>query len=47
MIRIIAKLALYTIAVVTVVDVARYRRREFNRLARKEAFMTWEDEGGS
>jgi hypothetical protein len=45
--RILAKLVLYTLAVVTIVDVARYRRREHNRVARKEAVMTWEDEGGS
>lgn len=47
MTRILAKLALYALAVVAVVDVARYRRREHNRVARKEALTTWEDEGGS
>ena len=45
--RILAKLALYALAVVAVVDVARYRRRELNRVVRKEALMTWEHEGGS
>jgi hypothetical protein len=47
MTRILAKLALYALAVVTVVDMARYRRREINRLARKEALTAWEEEGGS
>ena len=47
MARILAKLALYALAVVAVVDMARYRQREMNRRARKEALMTWEDEGGS
>ena len=47
MTRILAKFALYALAVVAVVDIARYRRRELNRRARKEALMTWEDEGGS
>jgi hypothetical protein len=47
MTRILAKLALCTLAMVALVDIARYRRRELNRRARKEALMTWEDEGGS
>jgi hypothetical protein len=47
MTRILAKLALYALAMATVVDMARYRRRELNRVARKEALMTWEHEGGS
>ncbi len=45
--RLITKLVLYALVVVAVVDIARYRRRELSRLARKDALMTWEDEGGS
>ena len=41
------KLALYVLALVAVVDVARYRRRELERRTRKDALMTWEDEGGA
>ena len=47
MTRMIAKFALYALVAVAVVDMARYRRRERSRLARKEALMTWEEEGGS
>jgi hypothetical protein len=47
MTRLFAKLALYAVALAAVADVARYRRRELNRVARKEALTTWEDEGGS
>lgn len=47
MARILTKLALYALALVAVADVSRYRRRQHERSARKEALMTWEDEGGS
>src|SRR5450631_4004819 len=46
-IRTLDKLALYTLAVVTVIDLARYRQRERSRLGRREALLTWEEEGGS
>jgi hypothetical protein len=41
------KLALYALALVAVAEVARYRRRQLERLARTDALMTWEDEGGA
>ncbi len=47
MTRMLAKVALYTLALVALVDMARYRRRQLNHQTRKEALMTWEDEGGS
>jgi hypothetical protein len=47
MARRLAKLALYALALVAIVDVTRHRRRQLDRSARKESLMTWEDEGGS
>jgi hypothetical protein len=47
MARIVTKLALYALALVAIVDVTRYRRRQLDRGAGKGALMTWEDEGGS
>ena len=47
MMRMLTRLALYALALAAVVDVARYRRRQLERTARKEALMTWEDEGGT
>ena len=47
MTRMLAKLTLYTLVFFAAVDVTRYRRRQIDRTARKEALMTWEEEGGS
>ena len=47
MTRMLTKRALYALALAAVVDVARYRRRQIERMGRKEALMTWEDEGGA
>jgi hypothetical protein len=47
MIRLLTKFALYALAVAAVADIARYRRRELDRAAHKEALTTWEHEGGS
>jgi hypothetical protein len=47
MIRLLTKLALYALAVAAVTDIARYRQRERNRAARREALATWEHEGGA
>ncbi len=45
--RMIAKLAMYALGFLAIVNVARHRRRQLDRHAGKEALMTWEDEGGS
>jgi hypothetical protein len=45
--RMIAKLAMYALGLLAIVNVARSRRRQLDRNAGKEALMTWEDEGGS
>jgi hypothetical protein len=47
MTRMLTRVALYTLALVALVDMARYRRRELNRQTRREALAKWEDEGGS
>jgi hypothetical protein len=47
MTQLFTKFALYALALATVVDIARHRRRESDRIARKEALRAWEEEGGS
>ena len=47
MTRMLTKLTLYALVLVAVVDMTRYRRRQLDRTAKKEALMTWEDEGGA
>jgi hypothetical protein len=47
MTRALAKFAFYVLAVATIVDLARFSARKRAKVARKEAIMSWENEGGA
>jgi hypothetical protein len=47
MTRALAKFAFYVLAVATIVDLARFSARRQAKVAKKEAIMNWENEGGA